>query len=41
MFSLVVEERKNADINNDTTKILNQLLADDVWLEQVCKKLDR
>jgi hypothetical protein len=32
--NVIVETRKNADVNTDTTKILNQLLADDAWLEQ-------
>ena len=40
-FSVIVETRKNADINTDTTKILNQLLADDAWLEQVLRWIDR
>jgi hypothetical protein len=31
----VVEGRKKAVPNLDTTKILNELLANDKWLEQV------
>ena len=31
----VVESRKKAVPNLDTTKILNELLANDKWLEQV------
>ena len=31
----VVEARKKAVPNLDTTKILNELLANDKWLEQV------
>ena len=33
--SVIVETRKANDPAFDTTKILNQLLADDAWLEQV------
>lgn len=32
--SNIVEERKINEPGIDTTKILNQLLADDAWLEQ-------
>ena len=40
MFTIcveVVESRKKAVPNLDTTKILNELLANDKWLEQVQK----
>ena len=33
----VVEERRKSAANSDTTKILNELLANEVWLEQVRK----
>ena len=38
MCAEIVEKRKEDSPGIDTTQILNQLLADDVWLETVCKK---
>ena len=41
MFTIcveVVEGRKKAMPDMDTTKILNELLANDKWLEQVRKQ---
>ena len=38
MATEVVEERKRSAANPDTTKILNELLANEVWLEQVSVK---
>ncbi len=38
MCSEVVEGRKRSSPAYDTTKILNELLANDAWLEQVRKK---
>ena len=35
MCSEIVEKRKEDSPGIDTTQILNQLLADDVWLETV------
>ena len=35
LFSAIVDGRKNSTPGIDTTNILNELLADDVWLEQV------
>ena len=35
MATEVVEERRRSSANPDTTKILNELLANEVWLEQV------
>jgi hypothetical protein len=35
MATEVVEDRKKNARNSDTTKILNELLANEVWLEQV------
>ena len=37
MATEVVEERRRSSANPDTTKILNELLANEVWLEQVCR----
>ena len=37
MCAEIVEKRKEDSPGIDTTQILNQLLADDVWLETVCK----
>ena len=37
MCSEVVEGRKKSSPAYDTTKILNELLANDAWLEQVNK----
>jgi hypothetical protein len=34
-FSDIVDKRKCETPGIDTTQILNQLLADDAWLEQV------
>ena len=39
MATEVVEERRRSAANPDTTKILNELLANEVWLEQVCFKM--
>ena len=39
MATEVVEERRRSSANPDTTKILNELLANEVWLEQVCFKM--
>ena len=44
MCSEVVEGRKRTSPAYDTTKILNELLANDAWLEQVFRvklKLDK
>ena len=38
MCAEIVEKRKEDSPGIDTTQILNQSLADDVWLETVCKK---
>ena len=38
MCSEIVEKRKEDSPGIDTTQILNQLLADDVWLETVSEK---
>ena len=38
MCSEIVEKRKEDSPGIDTTQILNQLLADDVWLETVRKQ---
>ena len=38
MCSEIVEKRKEDSPGIDTTQILNQLLADDVWLETVGAK---
>ena len=38
MCSEIVEKRKEDSPGIDTTQILNQLLADDVWLETVSVK---
>lgn len=35
MCSEVVESKKNSAPEVETTRILNELLANDVWLEQV------
>ena len=35
MCSEVVETRRKSAVNFDTTKLLNELLANDKWLEQV------
>ena len=35
MCAEIVEKRKESSPGIDTTQILNQLLADDVWLESV------
>ena len=47
IFSDIVKSRKDGTPGIDTTNILNELLADDAWLEQVivlnclnCCKLD-
>ena len=37
MCAEIVEKRKEDSPGIDTTQILNQLLADDVWLETVGK----
>jgi len=39
MATEVVEERKRSAANPDTTKILNELLANEVWLEQQFRKM--
>ena len=39
MCAEIVEKRKEDSPGIDTTQILNQLLADDVWLETVGKIL--
>lgn len=40
MCAEIVEKRKEDSPGIDTTQILNQLLADDVWLETVGKILE-
>ena len=39
MATEVVEDRRRSAANPDTTKILNELLANEVWLEQVGFKM--
>jgi len=39
MATEVVEERRRSSANPDTTKILNELLANEVWLEQQFRKM--
>lgn len=34
----VVEAKRNGDLNADTTKILNEMLANEKWLEQVRRR---
>ena len=41
MCSQIVERRKIDSPGIDTTQILNQLLADDVWLETVSRSFLR